>query len=76
MTNMFYRNNDFYKYVTHHAKLLHVQISKPNKRIRHRDVKLWNYMVKKMDCNYAFVAYKCHLKRLSSSLNNNSTLDN
>ena len=66
MTSMFNRNNEIHKYSTRHAELLRVSISKSNvsyKAIRHRGVKLWNYMVKTVDCTYAFVTFKSQLKR-------------
>ena len=78
MTSMFNRNNEIHKCMTHHAELLHFLISKTNvlyTNIRHRGVKLWVYTVKTVDCNYAFVIFKCHLKSFLS-LNNISALDN
>ena len=65
MTSMFNRNNEIHKYRTHHAELLHVPISKSiilYKTIRHCGVKLWNYMVKTLDCTYAFVTFKSQLE--------------
>ena len=44
---------------------MHVPISKVSvayKTIRHRSVTLWHYIVKTMDCNHAFVIFKCQLK--------------
>ena len=61
MTSMLNRNNEIYKYRTRHA----VPITKSNvlyKTVRHRGVKLWNYMVKTVDCTYAFATFKNQLK--------------
>ena len=65
MSSMFKRINENHKCRTRHAELLHVPISKSNvlyKAIRHGGVKLWNYMVKTVDCTYAFVTFKSQLK--------------
>jgi len=43
------------------------------KTIKHRGVKLWDYIVKTMRCNYKFVTFKLNNV---SSLNNIRALDN
>ena len=63
-------------FITRQAELLHVPISNTNvlyKTTRHRRGKLWNYTA--MDCNYAFVTFKCQLNSLLL-LNNISAIAN
>ena len=70
LTSMFNRNSDIHKYMTRHAELLYITISKTNvlyKTIKHLDIKRWNYIAETMDCNYAFATVKCQMKAVLSS---------
>jgi len=70
LKSMFDRNNDIHKYVTRHAELLYIPISKTNvlyKTVKHLVVKLWNYIAGTMDYSYAFATFKCQLKGVLSS---------
>ena len=65
MTSMLNRNNEIRKYMTRHAELFEVPVSKYNalhKTIRHRDAKC-GIITNTMDCNYGFITFKCQLKR-------------